>query len=61
FIRDEVRLGDYLDRRRAAYLVTFPTWYPDLVRGGLLVYQGAAPYASAAGGENLAVYRWRLR
>lgn len=58
FIRDEARLGAYLDRRQAAYLVTFPSWYPGLRLQGRLVYQGAARFSPAAGGENMAVYSW---
>ncbi|HSM70343.1 MAG TPA: hypothetical protein VK851_02270 [Anaerolineales bacterium] len=30
FIRDESRLGGFLDSKNAEYLVTFPGWYPQL-------------------------------
>jgi hypothetical protein len=60
FIRDEARLADWLDSSGADYLVTFPDWYPELVqktKGGL-EYQTGAPFSPAAGGENMAIYRW---
>ena len=58
FIRDEVLLGDYLDSQGAAYLVTFPGWYPDLVNRAALIYQTSGVYSPSFGGENMAVYRW---
>lgn len=58
FIRDEARLGEWLDTAGADYLMTFPGWYPELVqrfkRG--LKYQTGAPFSPAAGGENMAIY-----
>jgi hypothetical protein len=58
FIRDEARLGAYLDARGAAYLVTFPGWYPELSRCAALIYQTDGRFSPQAGGENMAVYRW---
>lgn len=58
FIRDQSELEAHLNRRRADYLVAFPEWYPELVRGRPLLYQGGAQYSPAAGGENMAVYAW---
>jgi hypothetical protein len=58
FIRDESRLGNYLDEEGADYLVTFPGWYPDLVARSALVYQTNQHYSPGLGGENMAVYRW---
>ncbi len=42
FIRDEARLSSYLDQRGASYLVTFPGWYPQLVKRGQAVFQTGA-------------------
>ena len=55
FIRDERRLNDFVRQRGAAFLVTFPAWYPELVRqAGLLpVFAGNAP----ASPEHITVYR----
>ncbi len=58
FIRDEDRLAAYLDSHRAEYLVTFPGWYPALVRRSSPVYQTGGSYSAELGGENMAVYRW---
>jgi hypothetical protein len=60
FIRDEVRLAEYLDARRAGYLVTFPGWYPWLVQRARLIYASGGNFSPAMGGENMAVYRWLL-
>lgn len=58
-IRDEARLAELLDRRGAAYLVTFPGWYRDLTGGLDVVFTSGGEFAPAAGGENMTVYRWR--
>lgn len=59
FIRDEAALATFLDTNEVDYLVTFPGWYPQLVIQGELVYTSDAPFSPEAGGENMAVYRWR--
>jgi hypothetical protein len=61
FIRDEARLGAWLDASGADYLVTFPSWYPALVASlpAEPVYVTDSPYSQAPGAENMAVYRWR--
>jgi hypothetical protein len=60
FIRDEARLGGWLDGSGADYLVTFPSWYPALVGSPAAqrVYVTGSPYSEAPGAENMAVYRW---
>lgn len=57
-IRDEPALAAYLNRNQAQLLVTFPGWYPALVREGQLLYQSDGSFSPEAGGENMAVYRW---
>jgi hypothetical protein len=61
FMRDEVRLRDWLNAEGAALLVTFPGWYPALVQSPEAepLYATGAPFSPAAGGENMTVYRWR--
>ena len=59
FIRDERRLGEYLDEQGVDYLVTFPGWYPQLVLRGVPVYHTEGTFSPRAGGENMWVYRWR--
>lgn len=57
-LRDEVGLAALLDARGADYLVTFPSWYPHLVKGREPVYSTDATFSPQAGGDNMAVYRW---
>lgn len=59
FMRDEARLKAFIQARQAAYLVTFPGWYPQLTADPCFtpVYQGAAGWSPAAGGEHMVVYR----
>jgi arabinofuranosyltransferase len=65
FIRDQQQLGRWLEAKQADYLMTFPGWYPDLVRSlaAPRLYPPAgmvAPsFSVAAGGENMAIYRLR--
>ncbi len=61
FIRDEGRLYEYIRARGASYLVTFPSWYPQMTARPdvVMVYQTRAPWAVLAGGDNMAVYRLR--
>jgi hypothetical protein len=57
FIRNEGRLADFLDRKGAVVLVTFPTWYEHLADGKEVVFVSGGQYA----GENMTVYRWSVR
>ncbi len=59
FIRDEARLADWLVQQQADYLVTFPSWYPQLVRDPRwrLVYQTETAITRQMGGDNMAVYQ----
>jgi hypothetical protein len=59
FIRDEEKLGAYLDEKQVDYLITFPDWYPTLSKRGEIVYQSQAAFSIEAGGENMTVYRWQ--
>lgn len=59
FIRDEAHLAEYLNQQDVAYLVTFPEWYPKLVGRATLIHQTQGKFSPAAGGENMAVYRWQ--
>ena len=58
FIRDESRLRELLNIRDADYLMTFPNWYEALNADLVLIYQTGASFSPAAGGENMAIYRW---
>lgn len=59
FIREESALATYLDEAGAEYLITFPSWYPQLTAGRQSLFVTGAPYSPAAGGENMTVYAWK--
>jgi hypothetical protein len=58
FIRDEARLEIYLDTNKADYLISFPDWYPLLVKHATPIYQSGGTFAPSMNGENMVVYRW---
>lgn len=58
FIRNEVGLADYLDEQDPKYLVTFPGWYPELVKGVESVYETRGRFSQSPTGENMTVYIW---
>ena len=60
FIRDEVKLVQYLSASGADYLVTFPGWYPELVQSAQYLYSTHGQYSILQGGENMVVYKWLL-
>jgi len=55
FIRDQARLDALMRQRGAAFLVTFPSWYPRLTGHLSPVFAGSAVQAP----EHLTVYRLR--
>jgi hypothetical protein len=57
-IRNEAALWEFITARQADYLVTFPTWYPTLVRNSALtgVFSAGAPGAGQAD-DPMTVYR----
>jgi hypothetical protein len=58
-IRDEAKLSDYLEKQNVSYLVTFPNWYSSLTKGKNQIYSTRNLFSPDAGGENMAVYKWR--
>lgn len=58
FIRDESRLASYLNQAGVSYLMSFPGWYPDLVRSKTPVFQTHGKFSPLLGGENMRVYPW---
>jgi hypothetical protein len=57
-LRDERALADLLDAEGVDYIMTFPEWYPDLIRKAQPVFTTDAPYSIEAGGEHMVVFRW---
>lgn len=58
-IRDEEALESYLNERDVDYVLTFPTWYTNLVKNKKTVYITGATFAPISGGENMQVYKWK--
>ena len=58
FMRDEGLLLDWAVEQGAGYVVTFPSWYPELVRDDrlLLRYQTTCSITRERGRDNMAVY-----
>jgi len=59
FIRKEDQIARYMDEKKVEYLVTFPEWYPELIKRGTLIYQTENHFSSNAGGQNIGVYIWK--
>jgi hypothetical protein len=57
FIRDEPRLAQYLDSNSVDYLITFPSFYPQLTSQRELVFKAGSELSQL--GENMGVYRWK--
>ena len=58
FIRDEERLAAFLDEQRADYLMTFPDWYPELIKRAVLVHESQGIFSRLQGGEAMRIYQW---
>lgn len=59
FIRDEEQLAGFLNEYSADYLMTFSSWYPDLVKNLDLVYQSQGEFAPRFGMDHMTVYIWK--
>jgi hypothetical protein len=59
FIRDEEMLAKFLDDQKADYLMTFPNWYPELIKDKTMIFSSMGNYAPLMGGENINVYEWK--
>ncbi len=59
FIRDEKQLLTWMEAEGAEYLVTFPSWYPQMTRDPHLekVFQTDTAITRELGNDNMAVYR----
>lgn len=56
FIRDEAALLEFSLANQAEYLVTFPSWYPEMTADLTPIYSTQSPWAIAAGNDNMAVF-----
>jgi hypothetical protein len=58
FIRDEARLAHYLDSKSVDYLVTFPSFYPELTARRQALPKENWQQIPEHSGETMQVYRW---
>ena len=58
FIRDEVRLNEYLTEKNADYLVVFPDWYEFLDSSKIEIYSSEGIYSPLLGGSNMKIFIW---
>jgi hypothetical protein len=56
FIRDERTLRQYMSETGANYLVTFPGWYPQLIKDWKMIYTTNGQFSPQMGGENMSVF-----
>lgn len=61
FITDEQALRVYLDSQETDYLMTFPSWYPNLIDHAHPLFQTEGSFGPQLGYENMAVYSWDIR
>ena len=59
FIRDEARLAEYLDENLVDYLITFPSFYPQLTSQRQSVFEAGLDHELAQFEEHIQVFRWR--
>ena len=59
FIRDEARLAEYLDSNSVDYLITFPSFYPQLTSQAELIFEAGPQAGQPQFDENMQVFRWR--
>ena len=59
FIRDEERLAQYLDENSVDYLITFPSFYPQLTAGREPIFEAGIDNPLVDFGEHIQVFRWR--
>jgi hypothetical protein len=59
FIRDEARLAQYLDSKSVDYLITFPSFYPQLTSQREPLFEAALKLETEDFPERMQIYRWK--
>jgi len=59
FIRDEDRLAEYLDSNRVDYLITFPSFYPQLAARREPLFEAGLEFDRLHFDENMQIFRWK--
>jgi len=58
FIRDELKLNEYLKEKNIDYLVVFPDWYESLASSKEEIYSSDGIYSPLLGGSNMKIFIW---
>ena len=58
-IRDEEELAKYLNENDANYIISFPSWYPQLIAEKFIVFQAEIPQNPDIAEERMTVYCWK--
>lgn len=59
FMKDESKLGAYLDQKGANYLIAFPDFYLLLAQDRQIIFNSNSQFTIQAGEENMTVYLWK--
>ncbi|GAB1471227.1 hypothetical protein MASR2M66_21050 [Chloroflexota bacterium] len=59
FIRDEVRLSDYLNRQGVDYLIAFADFYPEMTANRDVVFVTNGAVATESDFTRMTIYRWK--
>jgi hypothetical protein len=59
FIRNEPQLANYLNQRKADYLIAFPGFYPLLTDNAQAVFVTNSAVTLTLGQKNMVVYLWK--
>jgi len=58
FIRDEKSIKNYLAEKEPDYLMSFPSWYPEMTADLIEVYKTKGKYSPLFGMDNMSIYSW---
>jgi hypothetical protein len=59
YIRDEMKLIEFINEKNAKYLMTFPDWYEHLPDCGEPVFVTSGTFVQEFGEQNMHLYRWQ--
>ncbi|HEY3476292.1 MAG TPA: hypothetical protein VGK56_16885 [Anaerolineales bacterium] len=59
FIRDEAQLAQYLNSKSVDYLITFPSFYPELTAQREVVPRSGLEETPQHSGETMHIYQWK--
>lgn len=59
FIRDQDQISAYLDQRGVTYLITLPSFYPQLIDGRDLIFPADGSCTGKAETQTMCIYLWK--